>query len=140
MPYKDPDKNREYHRAERARRRARRWEYEQAVERRRRADLRAVILAEKLRRGKCSNPDCPLNGWAVTPDNASAFDFDHRDRSKKRDIVGRVRGRAGVVEEMAKCDLLCAVCHRLKTLRVGDHLSPLVGNIASSGAMHPTLF
>lgn len=95
---------------------------------RRRDDRRAVVLAEKLRRGKCSNPDCPLAGLAITADNAVAFDFDHRDRSDKRDVISSLRDRASILAEMAKCDLLCAFCHRLKTHQAGEYMPVLMGD------------
>lgn len=46
-----------------------------------------------------------------------AMDFDHRDPKKKRDHVGRmVRGGSGPLRaEIAKCDVVCACCHRIRT-------------------------
>ena len=84
-------------------------------------------------------PTVRLADSAVTPDNAVAFDFDHRDRSEKRGLIGNVRGRITVVEEMAKCDLLCAVCHRLKTHRAGEHMPLSVANVVTR-TLHPSLF
>jgi hypothetical protein len=49
-----------------------------------------------------------------------AMDFDHRDGSSKRAAVSRMIGRAGrprILEEVAKCDIVCANCHRLRTFR-----------------------
>ena len=49
-----------------------------------------------------------------------AMDFDHRDASTKRSGVTRMIGRAGtsrILEEVAKCDIVCANCHRLRTFR-----------------------
>lgn len=44
--------------------------------------------------------------------------FDHRDRNSKTDHVGRMVGknaRRGVVmEEIAKCDVVCANCHAMR--------------------------
>jgi NAD-dependent dihydropyrimidine dehydrogenase PreA subunit len=42
------------------------------------------------------------------------FEFHHRDAASKQDNFRRVRNRAWetVLEELAKCDLLCANCHR----------------------------
>lgn len=139
MPYKDREMRRTSGRSRWARYRARHPERVAAVETRRVAELRGAILAEKLRRGKCSNPDCPLGGLLITPDNAAAFDFDHRDRSEKRGEIGKVRGRVTVVQEMAKCDLLCAFCHRLKTASAGEYWPVLVGD-AFCHVPHPTLF
>jgi len=47
-----------------------------------------------------------------------AMDFDHRDPSTKRSAVTRMIGRAGtarILDEVAKCDIVCANCHRLRT-------------------------
>lgn len=73
-----------------------------------------LIEAEKLRRGACL--DC---GLAVTPDTFVIFDFDHRDPSAKRSGVNRTAPYY-LVAEMAKCDLRCANCHRLKTSRMKE--------------------
>jgi len=55
---------------------------------------------------------------------ACAMDFDHRDPVMKRYGVTRMIGRAGaarILAEAAKCDIVCATCHRSRTLirRVG---------------------
>lgn len=47
-----------------------------------------------------------------------AMDFDHRDPGSKLNAVTRMIGRAGtarILEEAAKCDIVCANCHRLRT-------------------------
>jgi rRNA-processing protein FCF1 len=47
------------------------------------------------------------------------MDFDHRDPTTKRMAVTRMIGRAGtarILEEVAKCDIVCANCHRLRTV------------------------
>jgi len=49
----------------------------------------------------------------------SALDFDHIDRSKKRNNISRLMGNScswkTVVEEIKRCRVLCANCHRMKT-------------------------
>lgn len=95
---------------------ARHAEQRRAYLREFRAAIRAAMEAEKLRRGECANPDCRL---AVTPENAVGFDFDHRDRTAKVGKIGRLTGPA-LAAEMEKCDLLCATCHRQKTIRERD--------------------
>ena len=91
----------------------------------------AYVDAEKLRRGRCLT--CERE---VTPANAFAFQFDHRDETTKligKDtLAGKKGGVGGLVgnhakraalpkikdvldAEMAKCDLLCANCHKRKT-------------------------
>lgn len=49
---------------------------------------------------------------------ACSMDFDHRDPGEKRYTVTRMIGRAGtprILAEVAKCDTVCANCHRLRT-------------------------
>jgi len=49
---------------------------------------------------------------------ACAMDFDHRDPSRKRFTISRMVGRAtteAILDEVAKCDIVCANCHRLRT-------------------------
>jgi hypothetical protein len=48
------------------------------------------------------------------------MDFDHRDPSTKRDEVSQMPGHAGldrILAEAAKCDIVCANCHRDRTFR-----------------------
>jgi len=56
-----------------------------------------------------------------------AMDFDHRDPKDKRYTVSRMIGRAGngrIMAEVAKCDIVCANCHRDRTLRRREAGSP----------------
>ena len=49
-----------------------------------------------------------------------AMDFDHRDAADKHSGVTRMIGRAGlgtILAEAAKCDIVCANCHRARTFR-----------------------
>jgi hypothetical protein len=89
------------------------------------------VDAEKRRRAHCLQCDRP-----VTAATAFAFDFDHRDPETKmkgeETLAGKEGGVSGLVSncakrasldkiegvldaEMAKCDLLCANCHKRKT-------------------------
>ena len=79
--------------------------------RRRRWTLHAQVL-DDLRRVPCA--DC---GGRFPP---CAMDFDHREGSDKRIGVTRMVGRAGIkaiLAEAAKCDIVCANCHRARTYR-----------------------
>ena len=100
----------------------------------RRTRDQAIVDEEKLRRGSCVS--C---GTTVTPEDLIIFDFDHRDRSDKTDNVSRLKGRhtdsSRLVEEMAKCDLLCCLCHRRKTFEERDFV-PTDRLVLT----HPTLF
>ncbi len=69
-------------------------------------------LLDRLREVPCA--DCRLS---FPP---CAMDFDHRDSAAKSTGVTRLIGRAGVkriLAEAAKCDIVCANCHRSRTLR-----------------------
>lgn len=51
---------------------------------------------------------------------ACSMDFDHRVGEHKRQAVSRMIGRAGastILAEVAKCDIVCANCHRERTYR-----------------------
>lgn len=47
------------------------------------------------------------------------MEFDHRDRTTKVESISRMLSRAfaweKVLEEVAKCDIVCSNCHRLRT-------------------------
>jgi len=78
---------------------------------------RAIINEEKLRRGGCLH--CKR---AVTLETVSAFDFDHRVRVDKKDHVSRMVYKSWpyfnkhAKNEWETCDLLCANCHKIKTI------------------------
>ena len=80
-------------------------------EQRRRWRAQAKLL-KQLRDVPCT--DCGARfPWYV-------MQFDHRDSSDKRYTVTRMIGRAGrakILEEAAKCDIVCANCHRERTYR-----------------------
>jgi hypothetical protein len=71
---------------------------------------------EKLReylQGRCC-VDCGINDLVV-------LEFDHRPDEDKRDDVSTLVGRAfswsTISKEIAKCDVVCANCHRKRTAR-----------------------
>ena len=47
------------------------------------------------------------------------MDFDHRDRSMKKFTIGLMlhEGWGRIREEVAKCDIVCANCHRIRTYK-----------------------
>lgn len=86
------------------------------IERKRARWREHARLLDQLRDVPCA--DC---GRRFPP---CAMDFDHRDPVMKRYGVTRMVGRAGaarMLAEAAKCDIVCANCHRSRTLirRVG---------------------
>lgn len=78
-----------------------------------RAEIRgpAKAFLREIKRRPCV--DC---GQYFPPE---AMDFDHRDPSQKTECVSKVVkvGVAAVAREAAKCDLVCACCHRIRTAR-----------------------
>ena len=48
------------------------------------------------------------------------YDFDHLDGSTKLDnvssLVAAARNRRAITNEIAKCELVCANCHRIRTM------------------------
>ena len=75
--------------------------------------MRQMVKDEKLARLCCM--DCLI---CITVDNPFMFDFDHRDPSEKLFTISRhYKGvsYASLINEMNKCDLVCANCHRHRT-------------------------
>jgi len=77
-----------------------------------------IINAEKLCRGCCKN--CKRK---VTSENLRAFDFDHINPDKKVDAIAMMvnysQEKFDILypKEVPKCDLLCCMCHDIKTYR-----------------------
>jgi formate-dependent nitrite reductase cytochrome c552 subunit len=62
-----------------------------------------------------------------------AMDFDHRDPASKSMRVTAMVGRAGIrriLAEVAKCDIVCANCHRLRTFERRLSRSALQAGVA----------
>lgn len=85
-----------------------------------RRKMRAIVDAYKMEKG------CQICGFAEHP---FALHLDHVDPYKKTN-----RGKAGravevswsevrIIEELWKCQVLCANCHAIKTYNNSDHLS-----------------
>jgi hypothetical protein len=105
---KNPDERRTYYREYMRKRRAKLGIGDvKAWQGKRRADLRALIL--ELKRGGCIR--CGFKGYPA------ALDFHHPNGDKEFSIgkaVNECRLPALVVAEIAKCELLCANCHRIE--------------------------
>ena len=53
------------------------------------------------------------------------MDFDHRDPNLKKGIVSRLVTWSGwkkMIEEVKKCDVVCANCHRIRTHGLGSRI------------------
>jgi hypothetical protein len=94
-------------------------------ERRKKDPLFAQMLRDSTRRSKAKQYD-KLNLLKGVPclDCKECFhpvcmDFDHRDPSTKVQDIARMIGAPWekTLAEIAKCDLICANCHRIRTKR-----------------------
>jgi hypothetical protein len=99
-----------------------------------RADRHAIVNKIKTDAG-CI--DCGYNA------DAEALDFDHRDGSLKVANLAKMIDRSwqSIMAEIAKCDVRCAICHRLKTkerrkprIPVDTGLSDRLGTTPKAGA------
>jgi hypothetical protein len=71
-----------------------------------------LAMLERLKQRPCTDCGGHFPGCAM--------DFDHREPREKRYTVSRMVGRAGtkrIMAEVAKCDIVCANCHRDRTYR-----------------------
>jgi hypothetical protein len=110
MPYKDPEKQREYHREYM---RARFHGNPEA----RRNHMVLVYANRKKRRiaNTTMIQEAKLVGCLRCSENdPAALDLHHRDPTTKLFNLGATRDQsaAAVRAEIAKCDVLCANCHR----------------------------
>ena len=82
------------------------------LERKRRYWRSQLLMLERLKQRPCADCGGSFAGCAM--------DFDHRDPAQKLYTVSRMVGRAGtarIMAEVAKCDIVCANCHRDRTFR-----------------------
>lgn len=93
---------------------SRRWKSEH------RSDYRRY-QADRYRRnaewvGDLKSRPCMDCGGVFPPE---CMDFDHRDPSQKVRRIGvmMTQSRERLASEIAKCDLVCANCHRIRTKR-----------------------
>jgi hypothetical protein len=112
MPRKDPEARREYNR-----------EYQRIWYRKNKAlhiqrvavsrTMRRELLAERI--NSLKNRPCADCGGCFPP---CAMDFDHVSGDKVDDVCGLLfdTGRwERILAEIAKCELVCANCHRIRT-------------------------
>lgn len=78
---------------------------------RQRARLRAITWAAKQR--PCQDCGLEFHPWVM--------EFDHRDPNTKHAAVANLVAKgcpdARLLEEISKCDVVCANCHRMRTYR-----------------------
>ena len=111
--------------------------YEERIKSRlKRSEMRRLANQEKLNRGACV--DC---GLKVHVGNLVAFDFDHVERETKTLGIAAMKASSTpkqLAEELVKCVLRCAICHRLKTYADRDYLS--LHDVRLTDTSQPTLF
>lgn len=80
-------------------------------------------IAEFVNNRKIKISECQKCVRKVTIENCSAFDFDHLEEESKVDRISKMVSDECSVDtietEIAKCQLLCINCHKLKTAK--DH-------------------
>ena len=61
--------------------------------------------------------ECAWCERKCTEDNACGFDFDHIDENNKHNKISSMWScsHKRILEEINKCQLLCAICHKLKS-------------------------
>lgn len=113
LPYKNPEDKRKYQKKYFSKYYANPEKKALVKERvrSRKRDLRVWFLGYK------ESKSCVVCGMSGKG-NPWALEFHHRDPSQKRDIVsGMVAGgysKKRIKEEIEKCDIVCANCHRAK--------------------------
>lgn len=101
------NRGREYYHVNKAR------QLELALKRRHRriADLRKFVNEQK-RDKSCMDCEGTFPSYVM--------DFDHRDSTSKINNIGKIGSKGlytvkQVIDEIKKCDLVCANCHRIRT-------------------------
>lgn len=93
---------------------------------------RQRLIAAKVARGACAGPGenqaCPFR-IVCTETNTHWFDLDHLDPSTKKYTIGLMNCNSdGDFEaEMAKCEMVCKICHAERTKTGRDNGSIKVG-------------
>ena len=84
-------------------------------------------LHEYLREHPCV--DCGIS-------NPLVLDFDHRDQATKKYNISNMRGlyysQEKILAEIAKCDVRCANCHRIRTAKQCGWYFPEIQTEAST--------
>jgi hypothetical protein len=107
MPYKNPERQKAYQRDHYRRKR------DAYLERNRSDRLRVREEVNRIKE-KLGCADCGI------PYPYYVLDFDHRDGEEKVAKIHkliRTASRSAVMEEIGKCDVVCANCHRIRTFR-----------------------
>lgn len=75
------------------------------------------IRKRKIELIKIKGGECKFCGYKFTGDNECCFDFHHIDPKTKKFALNQAQLNKKsielILEELEKCDLLCALCHRV---------------------------
>lgn len=110
MATTDPIKNREYRNRSYARNKAKEIAKSLAYKKARRAELRELVV--KAKEAPCL--DCGIKYPSYV------MDFDHGSNTKIESISVMVNQGVAIQalkDEMAKCEVVCANCHRIRTFK-----------------------
>ena len=112
MPYKDPEKQRKF---------TNNWYQQNKVHHIANVIRRKQEVAELIREAK--NKPCMDCGRSYP---SYVMDFDHReDKSFGISMSWKTKGRQQVIAEIAKCDVVCSNCHRIRSWN-SEAYGPLV--------------
>jgi len=133
MPFKDPDKRREYQRNYH-----KKWYQSNADKRRAQVRLRRKQVREKLQmikaQGQCV--ECGLSGDIAT----WALDYHHINHKDKLAsisfLVGNGYSWKKIEKEIAKCELICSNCHRIRHYK--EHKAGIKNNEKVEGRVDAT--
>ena len=107
---------------------------------------RAILIETKLQIGECQLHPQFNNGERkfVVPGLEYLFDMDHLDRHTKHQTIAKMMA-SPVKEfrhELSKCQLVCAECHRRKTIENKDwqHIVKTLESQTTIGYCQQTLF
>jgi hypothetical protein len=129
MAYKDPEKRREY---------KRKWylEHKAALQEYHQKNHRETVAKKKEYINNLKKSPCMDCGRSYPP---YCMDFDHREGvTKDREISGLIHygGWNRLLEEVKKCDLVCAICHRIRTQeRIVSRMSPITREYAKDHSL-----
>lgn len=85
------------------------------------------INSIKLEHGRCALHPIYNDGqeYVCTPERLRAFCWDHIERANKLATISQMVGNATrqqILDEIAKCQLVCANCHQIKSHENKDYL------------------
>lgn len=101
------------------------------------ARAKKIELTDRLRAMKEASPCEDCNEFYP----AVCMDYDHRDGESKVNCVSRLINNCcwqKVLDEIEKCDLVCANCHRIRTLARREEKSECGGSVAGNVSVFQT--